>query len=88
MRAVHLVRRHVEEERLRAVVVARDLLQGRSGSTVHSHEYGHLQYGSRGYKVKWAKYQRVGSCGAKELGSGSAVLPTSETGWKSWESPS
>lgn len=56
--------------------------------SVHSNKYGHLQYGSWGYKVTWAKYQRVGSCGVKELGSGKATLPTSETGWKFTETSS
>ncbi|MFD5795246.1 hypothetical protein ACFWIO_17150 [Streptomyces diastatochromogenes] len=56
--------------------------------SVHSNKYGHLQYGSWGYKVTWAKYQRVGSCGVKELGSGKATLPTSETGWKYSETSS
>ncbi|MFG2359982.1 hypothetical protein [Streptomyces sp. NPDC048521] len=55
---------------------------------VKSNKYGHLQYGSWGYKVTWAKYQRIGACGSKELGSGKATLPTSETGWKYWETSS
>ncbi|WP_406173418.1 hypothetical protein [Streptomyces sp. NBC_00996] len=50
-------------------------------------KYGHLQYGSWGYKVSWKKYRRVGNgCGhGTEIDSGNATLPTSETGWKYWE---
>ncbi|WP_256339995.1 hypothetical protein [Streptomyces sp. 2231.1] len=55
---------------------------------VHSNKYGHLQYGSWGCKVTWAHYQRVGSCGVKTIGSGKAILPTSGTGWKYWETSS
>ncbi|MFC7264401.1 hypothetical protein [Streptomyces lutosisoli] len=51
-------------------------------------KYGHLQYGSWGYKVNWKKYRRVGSCGVEEVGKGTATLPTSETGWKYSESAS
>ncbi|MFF3414899.1 hypothetical protein ACFYW9_09395 [Streptomyces sp. NPDC002698] len=55
---------------------------------ISRNKYGHLQYGSWGYKVTWKKLQRVGSCGVKELGHGTATLPTSETGWKYWETSS
>lgn len=55
---------------------------------VHRNKYGHLQYGAWGYKVTWKKYRRVGSCGVEELGHGTATLPTSETGWKYWETSS
>ena len=55
---------------------------------VHSNKKGPLQNGSWGYKVTWAHYQRVGSCGVKTIGSGKAILPTSETGWKFWETSS
>ncbi|MFK4149893.1 hypothetical protein [Streptomyces sp. NPDC004065] len=53
-------------------------------------KYGHLQYGSWGYKVSWAKYRRKGDgChGGTLINSGTATLPTSETGWKYWESAS
>ncbi|WP_250399487.1 hypothetical protein [Streptomyces cellostaticus] len=53
-------------------------------------KYGHLQYGSWGYKVNWKRYQSVGSgCGApREIGHGTAILPTKETGWKYWETKS
>ncbi|MFF2425859.1 hypothetical protein [Streptomyces mirabilis] len=53
-------------------------------------KYGHLQYGSWGYKLTWKRY-RSGSgsnCGGVEIGHGSATLPTSETGWKYWETSS
>ncbi|MFJ3716260.1 hypothetical protein [Streptomyces sp. NPDC090057] len=57
---------------------------------ISRNRYGHLQYGSWGYKVNWKKLQSVGSgCGApRELGHGTAILPTSETGWKYWETTS
>ncbi|MFE9879783.1 hypothetical protein [Streptomyces sp. NPDC005784] len=55
---------------------------------VRHNRYGHMQYGSWGYKVAWKKYRRVGSCGVEELGHGTATLPTSETGWKYWETSS
>ncbi len=49
-------------------------------------KYGHLQYGSWGYKVTWKKYRSTGNgCGGVEIGHGTATLPTSETGWKYWE---
>ncbi|MEU5531902.1 hypothetical protein [Streptomyces sp. NPDC020362] len=50
-------------------------------------KYGHLQYGSWGYKVTWEKYRRKGDgChGGTLIDSGTATLPTSETGWKYWE---
>lgn len=57
---------------------------------ISGNKYGHLQYGSWGYKVSWKRYRSVGNgCGApKEIGHGSATLPTSETGWKYWETKS
>ncbi|SOD76769.1 hypothetical protein SAMN06272781_4623 [Streptomyces sp. 1222.2] len=53
-------------------------------------KYGHLQYGSWGYKVSWEKYRRKGNgCGGATLiDSGTATLPTKETGWKFWETSS
>jgi hypothetical protein len=49
-------------------------------------KYGHLQYGSWGYKVSWKKYRSTGNgCGGVEIDHGTATLPTSETGWKYWE---
>ncbi|MEU1593094.1 hypothetical protein ABZ468_09545 [Streptomyces sp. NPDC005708] len=49
-------------------------------------KYGHLQYGSWGYKVTWKKYRATGDgCDGVEIGHGTATLPTSETGWKYWE---
>ncbi|TXJ74087.1 hypothetical protein E2C11_28025 [Streptomyces lavendulae] len=57
---------------------------------ISKNKYGHLQYGSWGYKVSWAKYRRKGDgChGATLVDSGTATLPTSETGWKYWETAS
>ncbi|MFI1212558.1 hypothetical protein ACH4UV_33740 [Streptomyces sp. NPDC020802] len=53
---------------------------------VKRNKYGHLQYGSWGYKVTWKKYRSSGSsCDGVLIGSGTATLPTSETGWKYWE---
>ncbi|MEU9157163.1 hypothetical protein AB0D59_43130 [Streptomyces sp. NPDC048417] len=61
----------------------------------YSHEiprnkYGHLQYGSWGYKITWKKYRSGGrSCDTRvELAHGNATLPTTETGWKYWETSS
>ncbi|MGW4494256.1 hypothetical protein [Streptomyces sp. NPDC004376] len=53
-------------------------------------KYGHLQYGSWGYKVGWTKYRRKGNgCGSPTVvTSGTATLPTKETGWKYWETSS
>ncbi|MFI9647392.1 hypothetical protein ACIHAA_13995 [Streptomyces sp. NPDC052040] len=58
--------------------------------TIAKNRYGHLQYGSWGYKVTWKKYRSGGgaNCGGVEIGHGSATLPTSETGWKYWETAS
>lgn len=57
---------------------------------ISGNKYGHLQYGSWGYKVSWAKYRRKGDgCNAGTLiDSGTAKLPTQETGWKYWETSS
>lgn len=56
---------------------------------VTSGKYGHLQYGSWGYSVKWAKYETsADGCGKKLLKSGTAKLPTSEVGWNYWETSS
>ncbi|MET7827723.1 hypothetical protein ACGFSG_23465 [Streptomyces sp. NPDC048512] len=53
-------------------------------------KYGHLQYGAWGYKVSWEKYRRKGNgCGGGTLiDSGTATLPTKETGWKYSETSS
>ncbi|TXS05202.1 hypothetical protein EAO70_36855 [Streptomyces sp. adm13(2018)] len=52
-------------------------------------KYGHLQYGSWGFSVKWAKYETSADrCGKKLLKSGTAKLPTSELGWRYWETSS
>lgn len=57
---------------------------------IATHKYGHLQYGSWGYKISWKKWRRRGDgCGSPTLvKSGTATLPTSETGWKYWETSS
>ncbi|MFH9549177.1 hypothetical protein [Streptomyces sp. NPDC017435] len=57
---------------------------------ISRNKYGHLQYGSWGYKVTWKRYRSAGgsSCGGVEIAHGSATLPTSETGWKYWETTS
>ncbi|MEU1115486.1 MULTISPECIES: hypothetical protein [unclassified Streptomyces] len=52
---------------------------------IPSRKYGHLQYGSWGYKTKWTKYETSADrCGKVKLGSGSAKLPTKSTGWRFW----
>ncbi|MDT0570957.1 hypothetical protein RM704_26435 [Streptomyces sp. DSM 3412] len=52
-------------------------------------KYGHMRYGSWGYKVKWKQYRaKSNGCGATQIGSGTATLPTKETGWKYWETSS
>jgi hypothetical protein len=57
---------------------------------ISSHKYGHLQYGSWGYKISWKKLRRKGDgCGSPTLvKSGTATLPTKETGWKYKETSS
>ncbi|MFJ8946343.1 hypothetical protein ACIRG4_24455 [Streptomyces sp. NPDC102395] len=57
---------------------------------ISRNKYGHLQYGLWGYKVAWKRYRSAGggSCGGVEIAHGSATLPTSETGWKYWETSS
>ncbi|MGI5195656.1 hypothetical protein ACQEVY_18740 [Streptomyces sp. CA-288835] len=53
---------------------------------IKRNKYGHLQYGSWGYKLTWKKYRASGNgCDGVEIGRGKATLPTSETGWKYWE---
>ncbi|MFI9630495.1 hypothetical protein [Streptomyces sp. NPDC052042] len=52
-------------------------------------KYGHLQYGSWGYKVNWVKYKTSADrCGKVKLGSGTAKLPTKEVGWRYWTTSS
>ncbi|MGW4976950.1 hypothetical protein [Streptomyces mirabilis] len=52
-------------------------------------KYGHLQYGSWGYKVDWARYETSPDrCGKRKVRSGKATLPTTETGWRYWETNS
>ncbi|MFD0001388.1 hypothetical protein ACFVJ4_03050 [Streptomyces sp. NPDC127178] len=57
---------------------------------ISRNKYGHLQYGSWGYKVNWKRYRSVGNgCGTpQEIGRGTTTLPTKETGWKYWETKS
>ncbi|MFJ3284344.1 hypothetical protein ACIPMW_03530 [Streptomyces sp. NPDC086669] len=57
---------------------------------ISRNKYGHMQYGSWGYKVNWKRYRSVGNgCGApQEIGRGTTTLPTKETGWKYWETKS
>jgi hypothetical protein len=58
----------------------------RYSRNVKSGYYGHLQYGSWGYKTNWTKYETSADrCGKKKLGSGTAKLPTKEVGWRYWE---
>ncbi|WP_351232126.1 hypothetical protein [Streptomyces sp. NPDC002133] len=52
-------------------------------------KYGHLQYGSWGYQITRAKYATSADrCGKTRLKSGSGKLPTTETGWRYWETSS
>ncbi|MEV4424726.1 hypothetical protein ACN9M0_23555 [Streptomyces sp. R-07] len=56
---------------------------------VTKNKYGHLQYGSWGYNVSWAKYSTSSDgCGTVKIKSGTAKLPTNSTGWKYWETSS
>ncbi|MDQ8706859.1 hypothetical protein RCO28_30965 [Streptomyces sp. LHD-70] len=56
---------------------------------IASGKYGHLQYGSWGYKTTWSKYETsADGCGKKLVKKGHATLPTSETGWRYWETKS
>ncbi|MGV9249776.1 hypothetical protein [Streptomyces sp. NPDC003710] len=57
---------------------------------VSSNKYGHLQYGSWGYKLTWKKWRSSSgrSCKTVEIGHGTATVPTSSTGWKYWETSS
>jgi hypothetical protein len=50
-------------------------------------KYGHLQYGSWGLKTTWKKWRSGSgsSCNTVEIGHGTAIFPTSETGWNYWE---
>ncbi|WLW54850.1 hypothetical protein [Streptomyces sp. YU58] len=54
-------------------------------------KYGNAQYGSWGYKVGFTKkktsYNGYGYCSVHTT-KGTAVLPTSSTGWKYWETKS
>ncbi|MEV7401554.1 hypothetical protein AB0N93_14300 [Streptomyces sp. NPDC091267] len=52
-------------------------------------KYGHLQYGSWGYKLSWAKYaSSADRCHIVKVSTGTAKLPTKSMGWKYWETSS
>ncbi|MGV9344436.1 hypothetical protein ACWDSD_06410 [Streptomyces spiralis] len=57
---------------------------------ISRNKYGHLQYGSWGYKMTWKRWRSGSgsSCSTVEIGHGTAIYPTSETGWKYWETSS
>jgi hypothetical protein len=57
---------------------------------ISGHKYGHLQYGSRGYRISWKKWRRKGDgCGGPTLvKSGTATLPTEGAGWRHRETAS
>ncbi|MFG2968370.1 MULTISPECIES: hypothetical protein [unclassified Streptomyces] len=54
-------------------------------------KYGNAQYGSWGYKVAFTKkkvsYNGYGYC-STHTSHGTAILPTTATGWKYWETKS
>ncbi|GGT50209.1 hypothetical protein GCM10010207_58280 [Streptomyces atratus] len=53
--------------------------------SIPAKKYGHMQYGSWGYRVNWAKYKTSSDrCRKVRIGSGTAKLPTKETGWRYW----
>ncbi|MFE6175313.1 hypothetical protein [Streptomyces sp. NPDC056464] len=58
--------------------------------SISRNKYGHVQYGTSGYKASWTRYRRHGDgCGAGTvIASGTATLPINETGWKYWETSS
>jgi hypothetical protein len=62
---------------------------------IYSHDisrnkYGHLQYGSWGFKTTWKRWRSNSgsSCNTVEIAHGTSILPTSETGWHYWETSS
>ncbi|MFD3658719.1 hypothetical protein [Streptomyces sp. NPDC058620] len=57
--------------------------------SIPANKYGHLQYGSWGYKADWVKYKTSSDrCSKVKIGSGTAKLPTRETGWRYWSTNS
>lgn len=57
--------------------------------SIPARKYGHLQYGSWGYNVKWTKYATSADrCGKVKLGSGKAKIPTKSVGWRYWTTSS
>lgn len=59
------------------------------GIPIPAEKYGHLQYGSWGYKMNWAKYKTSsGRCSKVKVSSGTAKLPTKEVGWRYWSTSS
>ncbi|MEE1807054.1 hypothetical protein [Streptomyces sp. BE133] len=53
--------------------------------SIPAKKYGHMQYGSWGKKVNWAKYKTSSDrCSKVKIGSGTAKLPTKATGWRYW----
>jgi hypothetical protein len=56
---------------------------------VSSNKYGHLQYGSWGYSIKWTEYINNGpACLSHVYKRGTATLPVKEVGWRYWETSS
>ncbi|MFD0022223.1 hypothetical protein [Streptomyces sp. NPDC058382] len=51
-------------------------------------KYGHMQYGSSGYKVGWESNKTNPNCTTTTLAKGTATLPVSSVGWKYWETAS
>ncbi|MGW1759704.1 hypothetical protein [Streptomyces mirabilis] len=52
---------------------------------VPRNKYGHMQYGSWGYKASWKRCRTSGNgCFDVEIGHGTTTLPTNEVGWKWW----
>ncbi|GAA0640477.1 hypothetical protein GCM10009535_16890 [Streptomyces thermocarboxydovorans] len=61
----------------------------RYSRVIKNGRYGHMQYGSWGYKVNWTKWETSADrCGKKKLGFGTAKMPTKEVGWRYWETRS
>lgn len=56
---------------------------------VATNKYGHMQYGTWGYSLKWTEYINNGpACLSHVYKQGTAVLPRTEVGWRYWETAS
>jgi hypothetical protein len=72
-----------------SITKSKSITVGHSYShNIAARKYGHIQYGSWGYKVNWKYQKQMGNCTFTTLSTGTAKVPTDATGWHYWETSS